>query len=146
MKNLLSTVAKTAFLAALTLPYKVEEDESGKKIKALLYEVEIAKKQEENGDTREDVTVTMLPSVKEQVQLAKQFFGDCKDKWDNSENEKIASIKEKLENTKAKLDELKNKVAGMKKNAFDESETFDESDFSEEEFTASASDGGADAE
>lgn len=131
MKNVLKSLVKTAVLAAAVLPYSVEKDENGCKVDAFLYSVSCDLSEE----GKKKYTISLLPTVNDQVELVKKAFSDCKEKWNDPEDEQANLIREKISLVKEKLDEFRSRF-GSDETAFDEEETVDESDFSEDEFSA----------
>ena len=135
MKKLLKSIVKTAAFAAAFLPYRVEKDGDDCKVKALLYNVERHIDRSDAENEKEEYTVTLLPSVKEQIELARELIDDCREKWNDPDDEKVKLVREKLNLAKETLEKVKPRFTkeGI---SFGEDEMTDDADFSEEEFTA----------
>ncbi len=135
MKKLLKSIVKTAAFAAAFLPYRVEKDGDDCKVTALLYSLERHTDRSDEENVKDEYTLSVLPSVQEQFDLACKLVSDCRAKWNDPEDEQVKLIKDKLNLAKEKIGKIKNGFSGEDL-SFDDEEFFDEGDFSEEEFTA----------
>lgn len=135
MKKLLKSIVKTAAFAAAILPYRVEKDGEELSVKSILYNVERHIDRSDAENEKEEYTVTLLPMLQDQIELVRDLFSDCKEKWNDPDDEKVRMVREKLALAKEKLEKVKPHVTkeGI---YFGDEAPVDEADFPEEEFTA----------